>query len=275
MPANPVLEQTWLKIAFQNGLSEICLLGSFLVPFSKLTPGEPRTAKIIKKETRYWCLFFHALLHVLLLLLLLLLLLHLLLLLLLLLLLVLLSSVSPSPAASAMQACLCFCICSYSCCCFSCSLLLCFSFCLCFSRQKQQQVEFTTKVIATTFQLVLASEPSSRRGLQWFPPWTLPAEASASASPSVSASASIPKHLLLFLYLLSRHKQQQVEFTAEIIAVIAQSLRASGHVPETWLQLFLPWTLPHKAWEGEDAHAIPADCLGVRRWPTAGVFDNA
>ena len=48
-----------------------------------------------------------------------------------------------------------------------------------------------------------------------------------------SASASIPKHPLPFLYLRSRHKQQQVEFMAEILAVMAQSLRASGHVPET------------------------------------------
>ena len=49
----------------------------------------------------------------------------------------------------------------------------------------------------------------------------------------VSASVYGPKHLLLFLNLLSRHKQQQVELMAEIIAVIAQSLRDFGHVPET------------------------------------------
>ena len=28
------------------------------------------------------------------------------------------------------------------------------------------------------------------------------------------------------------------------------------------LQLLSPWTLPAKPWEGEDAHTIPADCLG-------------
>ena len=57
-------------------------------------------------------------------------------------------------------------------------------------RQKQQQVEFTAKMIATTCQPVLASE-----------------SAESPASASLSASASYPNHLLLVLYLLSRHKQ--------------------------------------------------------------------
>ena len=42
-------------------------------------------------------------------------------------------------------------------------------------------------------------------------------------------------HLLLFqdIYLSFYICTVDVEFTAEIIAVIAKSLRASGHVPET------------------------------------------
>ena len=65
-------------------------------------------------------------------------------------------------------------------------------------------MEFAAKVIASTFQTALASEPLSENWLQLFLPWTLPASASASASSSAAGSASA----------------LQVELPAEIIAAI-------------------------------------------------------
>ena len=51
---------------------------------------------------------------------------------------------------------------------------------------KPREVEFTARMIATTFQAVHASEQSADSGLPWLPPWTLPAQAFAFASASVS-----------------------------------------------------------------------------------------
>ena len=78
------------------------------------------------------------------------------------------------------------------------------------------------------------------------------ASASASASPSafVAPCTDYRRELYLFLlqflppplflFLLSRQKQQQVEFTAKVIAIIFQSLLASEPVPATGLHLFSP-----------------------------------
>ena len=110
-------------------------------------------------------------------------------------------------------------------------LLLLFLLCFCFYRQRQQQVEFTAKIIATTFQIVLASEHVSESGLQLFPPWTLPAETSAPASPSVSASASIPKHLFPVLHSLSRFPDAAMTRRRRLRLIFRATPSAAGPTP--------------------------------------------
>ena len=60
-------------------------------------------------------------------------------------------------------------------------------------------------------------------------------------------------------------------FSCTSAFVAAYVLSSKENSRRKSLQQFSPWALPAVPWEGEDAHTIPADCLGgclgVRRWP--------